>query len=72
MAKEQSEKVEYIEPDTIYFIKEITEFPRLGGWGIFSKTKYGNKLFNSYRSKEVAIRAAEYHKLTLLSEQEEV
>ena len=65
MAKDQPEPLGNFVPDTVYFIKEITEFPRLGGWGIFTKTKYGDKMFNSYRSKEAAIRAAEYHGLHL-------
>ena len=68
MAKEQPTPLEALVPDTEYFIEEITEFPYRGGWGIFSKTKYGNKIFNSYTSKEAAIGAAKYHGLKLAEE----
>ncbi len=66
MAKEQSENVGEIIPDTEYFIKQITEGLYKDQWVIYSNTKWGDKWFMNFNTKEQAISAAKRHGLTLL------
>lgn len=65
MAKEQPKPLEPLENEVVYYVKQRDKFPFNGQWDIYSKTKYGDKCFNTYRSREDAVRAAKYHKLTL-------
>lgn len=69
MAKEQPKPLEPLELETVYYIKEMTDsLSYKGHWVIYSKTKYGDKWFMNYESKERALSAAKAHGLTLLFE----
>lgn len=73
MAKEKPKELEPLETETVYYLKEIIEgWAYKGHWIIYSKTKYGDKWFMNYESKERALSAAKSHNLTLLSDQLEV
>lgn len=67
MAKEKPKELEPLEPETVYYLKEMTDsWSYKGHWIIYSKTKYGDKWFMNYESKERALAAAKAHGLTLL------
>lgn len=68
MAKNQSEVVGKIEPETELFIKQIIEGCYKNHWVIYSKTKWGDKWFMNYGTKEQAISAAKSHALLLSDE----
>lgn len=68
MAKNQPDKLEPLETETLYFIEQKKDFPFRDNWVIYSNTKYGKKMFNYFQTKEIAERAAEFYGLTLLSE----
>ena len=72
MAKEKPAELEPLEEQIVYFIKQRDKFPFRGQWEIYSKTKYGDKCFNTYHSRDDAIGAAKYHRLTLLLTEEAV
>lgn len=66
MAKEKSQPLEPLETETVYYIKQITEgWAYKNHWIIYSKTKYGDKWFQNYETKERALSAAEVHKLEI-------
>jgi hypothetical protein len=66
MAKNQPDKLEPLEPEEEYFIKQITEGVFKEHWVIYTKTKWGDKWFNNFPTKEQAIAAAKAHKLNTL------
>lgn len=68
MAKNQPEPLESLETETVYFIEQCKEFPFRDQWVIYSNTKYGKKMFQNFYSEEVAIKAAKFYKLALLSD----
>ena len=72
MAKDQPDKLEPLESETLYFIEQKEDFPFRGQWVIYTQTKYGKKMFNYFQTKEIAENAAKCHNLTLLSDQLEV
>lgn len=65
MTKEKPAELEPLEEEIVFYIKQRENFPFRDQWEVYSKTKYGDKCFNTYRSREVAIEAAKFHKLTL-------
>lgn len=65
MAKDQPTPLEPLEKETVFFLREKEDFPYRGQWIIYSKTKYGDKYFNNFASKDAAIKAAEYYKINL-------
>lgn len=67
MAKEQPIPLEPLETETVYYIKEITEgWMCRGHWIIYSKTRWGDKCFMNYETRDRAISATKVHRLTLL------
>lgn len=67
MAKEQPKPLEPLELETVYYLKEITDSRSYKGhWVIYSKTKYGDKWFMNYETKERAVSAAQSHGLFLI------
>lgn len=66
MAKEKPIELEPLEPETVYYIKQLTEsWSYNSHWVIYSKTRWGDKWFMTYESKERALSAAKAHGLTL-------
>lgn len=65
MTKNQPDVLEPLESDTEYFIKQITDGVCKNHWVIYSETKWGDKWFMNFNTKEQAISAAKVHKLAL-------
>ena len=66
MAKNKPTELEPLEPETVYFINQITEgWMCQNHWLIYSKTKWGDKWFQVYDTKEKALSAAKAHGLTI-------
>ena len=68
MTKDQTKPLEPLETETLYFIEQCKEFPFRDQWVIYSSTKYGKKMFQNFYSEEVAIKAAKFYGLSLLSD----
>lgn len=66
MAKNQPDVLEPLEKETEYFIKQITEDVFKDQWVIYCNTKWGDKWFMNFNTKEQAISSAKSHGLTLL------
>lgn len=60
------EKIDPIKEEIDFFIKENKKYSKAWCWDIYSKTKYGDKLFLNYTSKEKAINAAAFFGLNLI------
>lgn len=65
MAKNQPDELEPLEVETVYYIKQYKDFPFRDQWLICTNTKYGEKIFQNYYSKEDAVNAANFYKLAL-------
>lgn len=68
MAKDQPTPLEPLEEESVYYIEQCEEFPYRGQWVIYSNTKYGKKMFQNFLTEDIAINAAKYYGLNLLSE----
>nr|QMP83451.1 MAG: hypothetical protein [Caudoviricetes sp.] len=66
MAKNQPDKLEPLETETLYFIEQKEDFPFRGQWVIYTQTKYGKKMFNYFQTKEIAENAAKYFDLKMV------
>ena len=65
MAKNQPDKVEPLETETVYFIEQCKEFPYRDQWVIYTNTKYGKKMFMNYYTMEAAISASKVYNLVM-------